>query len=79
MSETCDGCKKQFDQSFLIDVMGKRLCANCKPAHVQSLNEGVSESAEAETVSETAEKKLGAGWTALFSVIVFRLIFPSNL
>jgi hypothetical protein len=41
MSEKCDLCKKDFDEKYLLDLSGKRVCANCKPEFIQGLKENV--------------------------------------
>jgi predicted Zn finger-like uncharacterized protein len=42
-TESCTGCRKAFPEDELIEIEGQRICVTCKPALLQKLKEGATE------------------------------------
>ena len=40
MSAECGICGKSFDESFLVELSGTKVCAGCKPQFLQGMREG---------------------------------------
>ena len=65
MSSTCTICGKQVGSENLIELMGKRVCADCKPMAVQSLREGASLPAKNHTAWREGKKVVAHSQTSL--------------
>jgi hypothetical protein len=64
-SATCTLCGKRVGAENLIELLGNRVCADCKPLAVQSLREGASLPAKNHTAWREGKKVVAHSETAL--------------
>jgi hypothetical protein len=64
-SSTCTICGKKVGAENLIELLGNRVCADCKPMAVQSLREGASLPAKNHTAWREGKKVVAHSQTAL--------------
>jgi hypothetical protein len=62
---TCSICGKHAGSANLIDLLGRRVCADCKPAAVQALQEGVPLLGKNETAWRDGKKVVTYNQNAL--------------
>jgi hypothetical protein len=65
ISSTCTICGKKVGAENLIELLGNRVCADCKPIAVQSLREGASLPAKNHTAWREGKKVVAHSQTAL--------------
>jgi len=65
MSSTCTICGKKVGAENLIELLGNRVCADCKPMAVQSLREGASLPARNHTAWREGKKVVAHSQTSL--------------
>jgi hypothetical protein len=64
-SSTCSMCGKRVGAENLIELMGNRVCADCKPMAVQSLREGANIPAKDHTAWREGKKVVARNETSL--------------